>query len=220
MEISMGRFFYCGESFSACSVFRKVFHKAFYISFLRPVPISPHRSLAAAPRFQVLLVSCLAMLFILGACGYRFAGSGGQAPGDIRSVAVDVLENRTADAGIESLFTNAILNEFIRWKKLPVKPRGEADAVLAGRISSISTEDVSHVRVEQTLETRVTVTLALTLKRTGTNEVLWQNQGLSYFQEYVETGNALSTQRNRREALREIAEFLAEKIHQNIFEGF
>jgi hypothetical protein len=66
----------------------------------------------------------------------------------------------------------------------------------------------------------VTVTLSLTLTRADTDEVLWENKKLSYFDEYVETANALNTAALRREAFRQIAEFLAEKIHRDLFEEF
>jgi hypothetical protein len=191
-----------------------------------PVSGSPRQRVAASPglslRFCVQLVIGFnfAVLLLIAGCGYHFAGTGGQAPGNINSIAVDVLDNRTAQVGIEAIFTNAILSEFIRWKRLPVKPHNEAEGILGGSIFRISTQDVAHSGAEKTLETRVTITLALTLKRAETNEILWENPSLSYYEEYFETGDALLTDRLRREAIREIASFLAEKIHNDIFEAF
>jgi hypothetical protein len=163
---------------------------------------------------------CLAVLLAVSGCGYHFAVGEGQPPGNIRSVAVAVLDNRTTEVGIESLFTNAILDEFIRWQRLPVKPQGEADATLTGRIRRMELDDVSHLRAEQTLETRVTVTLALRLQHNETGETLWENRELIYYEEYQETGNPAQTDMNRRRALGDIAEFLAEKIHRSIFQTF
>jgi hypothetical protein len=171
-------------------------------------------------RLQVALGLSLVLFLTISGCGYHFAGTGGQAPGNINSIAVDVLENQTAQVGIEAIFTNAILTQFIRWKRLPVRPHNEAEAVLGGSIARISTEAVAHSRPEKTLETRVTITLALTLKRVETNEILWEDRDLSYFEEYLETGDALLTERLRREAIRAIAEFLAEKIYNDIFVAF
>ena len=165
------------------------------------------------------MVCVFALLASFG-CNYHFAGTGGQAPGDVQSVAVNVLRNNTAEIGIETIFTNAIRNEFIRWKRLPVKPDGEAEAVLSGSVARIRTQRASHLTRTRTLETRVTVTLSLALIRSDTDEVLWQNKNLSYFDEYLEAENALNTNRLRREAFRRIAEFLAEKIHQDIFEEY
>ena len=115
---------------------------------------------------------------------------------------------------------NKPCNTLLRWKKLAVKPRREADGFLGGAVARIETRDVARRGPEKTLETRVIITLDLTLKRTETSEILWENRNLSYFEDYVETGDALATARLRREAIFEIAQFLAEKIHNDIFEEF
>ncbi|MBW2580749.1 MAG: hypothetical protein JRD00_07375, partial [Deltaproteobacteria bacterium] len=205
----------------AASPFRRVSAS----SFCR-VPASPRHRFAAslhspAPLCQLIaLTACILALLALFGCGYHFAGTGGQAPGDIQSIAVNVLGNQTAEIGIETIFTNAILNEFIRWKRLSVKPLNEAEAVLGGSVARIKTQTASHLTRTRTLETRVIVTLSLTLTRVDTDEVLWQNKKLSYHDEYVEAANALNTNRLRREAFRRIAEFLAERIHRDLFEEF
>jgi len=165
------------------------------------VPASPRHRFAASLHSPaslcqlIALTACILALLALFGCGYHFAGTGGQAP-------------------------NAILNEFIRWKRLPVKPLNEAEAVLGGSVARIKTQTASHLTRTRTLETRVIVTLSLTLTRVDTDEVLWQNKKLSYHDEYVEAANALNTNRLRREAFRRIAEFLAERIHRDLFEEF
>jgi hypothetical protein len=170
---------------------------------------------------RLALAIFLSLIFCLttAGCGYHFAGTGGQPPGDIKSIAVDVLQNNTAEIGLEKVFTNAILNEFIRWKKLPIKPRKEADGVLGGTIAEIKIREVSHVDSDKTLTSRVTITLKLTLKRVETDEILWK-KNLRYHEEYIETGNALDTALLRRQATNEIAEYLAEQIHIDMFERF
>jgi hypothetical protein len=175
---------------------------------------------SACTRVFAGLTVFLVISMIHSGCGYHFAGAGGQPPGDIESIAIENLQNRTAEIGLETLFTNAILNQFIRWKRLEVRPKNEAEAVLGGSIYRIRTTDVSHLAPKETLETRVTVTLAVVLKKADSDDVLWQNPALSYFEEYVETGEALATNRLRREALSKIADFLAEKIHNDIFLDF
>lgn len=152
-------------------------------------------------------------------CGYHFAGTGGQTPGDIKSIAIDVLKNNTAEVGLENVFTNAIVNEFVRWKRLPIRPSKEAEGVLGGSIAEINFRDISHVDSEKTLTTRVTITLKLTLKRVETDEILWK-KNYSYYEDYVETGNALNTAILRRQAAAKIAEYLAEKIYMDMFEDF
>lgn len=185
----------------------------------RPRFVPFFRILGLLRLYLALIVGSVVILSVAG-CGYHFAGTGGQAPGNINSIAVDNLQNRTAEGGIETIFTNAIINEFIRWKRLEVRPRREADAVMGGSVARISTSVASRRAAKTTLTTRVTVTLSLTLTDVDTEEILWQNRSLSYYEEYVETGDALTTRRLRTEAIRRIAVWLAEKIHQDIFEEF
>lgn len=208
--------------------------RPFAASPRRRVAVSPPHRLAASPFHRVsasllsrtrrslpaALTVFLVTFLSLPGCSYHFAGTGGRAPGDIQSIAVEVLKNRTAEIGIETTFTNALLNEFIRWKRLQVKPIDKADAVLGGSIASIRIQEFTHLSSTQTLQSRVTITLALTLTRVETGEILWQNKNLSYYQEYVETGNALDTDTLRKGAIATIASFLAEKVHQDIFEEF
>jgi outer membrane lipopolysaccharide assembly protein LptE/RlpB len=213
-------------SFTICFLKKGLLSRYPNLSTSRRLAASPFRRIAEslhspAPRCQrIALTACILALLAPFGCGYHFAGTGGQAPGDIQSIAVNVLSNQTAEIGIETIFTNAILNEFIRWKSLPVKPLNKAEAVLGGSVARIRTQTASHLTRTRTLETRVTVTLSLTLTRADTDEVLWQNKKLSYFDEYVETENALNTNTLRREAFLRIAEFLAEKIHKDLFEEF
>ena len=62
-------------------------------------------------------------------------------------------------------------------------------------------------------------TLQLALKRVETDEILWK-KNYSYYEDYVETGNALDTALLRRRATSRIAEYLAEKIYIDMFEEF
>jgi hypothetical protein len=156
----------------------------------------------------------------LSGCGYHFVGNDVRAPGNIQSIAVGVVENKTTIVGIETIFTNALLNEFIRTQRLAVKPPAEADAVLSGTITSINTDAVSHLDSEKTLETRVTVGLSLALKQRESGKILWENRALSYYQDYTDRALPLATSENRRLAIAYIANFLAEKVYQEIFASF
>jgi hypothetical protein len=171
-------------------------------------------------RFLGVLLFGSALGVGVSACGYHFVGREGQAPGNIQSIAVGVLENKTTIVGIETIFTNALLNQFIRTERLAVKPTGAADAILSGTITKIQTDAVSHQQAQTTLETKVTITMALALKRRGTGETLWENRSLSYYEAYLDTGLPLATSENRRLAIAYIANRLAEKVYQDIFASF
>ncbi|MGE5311370.1 MAG: LPS assembly lipoprotein LptE [Nitrospirota bacterium] len=169
---------------------------------------------------RTVLFCCAALGIGLLGCGYRFVGNDVQAPGNIESIAVGVVENKTTLVGIETIFTNQLLNQFIRTQRLAVKQPAEADAVLSGTITSIETSAIAHLDPEKTLETRVTVGLSLTLKQRESGKILWENRSLSYYQDYTDRALPLATSENRRLAVAYIANFLAEKVYQEIFAKF
>jgi len=169
---------------------------------------------------RTVLLCCTALGIGLSACGYHFVGNDVEAPGNIQTIAVGVVENKTTIVGIETIFTSALLNEFIRTQRLVVKPPTEADAILSGAITSIQTGAVSHLDPEKTLETRVTITLSLMLKQRDSGKILWENKSLIYYQDYTDRALPLATSENRRLAVAYIANFLAEKVYQEIFARF
>ena len=174
--------------------------------------------------WRSLVLRVVSFFLVLGiglsACGYHFVGNDVEAPGNIQTIAVGVVENKTTIVGIETIFTSALLNEFIRTQRLAVKPPTEADAILSGAITSIQTGAVSHLDPERTLETRVTITLSLMLKQRDSGKILWENKSLTYYQEYTDRALPLATSENRRLAVAYIANFLAEKVYQEIFARF
>jgi len=169
---------------------------------------------------RTVLLCCAALGIGLFGCGYHFVGNDVRAPGNIESIAVGVVENKTTIVGLETIFTNQLLNEFIRTQRLAVKPPTEADAILSGVITSIETSAIAHLDPEKTLETRVTVGLSLTLKQRESGKILWENKSLSYYQDYTDRALPLATSENRRLAVAYIANFLAQKVYQEIFASF
>jgi outer membrane lipopolysaccharide assembly protein LptE/RlpB len=161
----------------------------------------------------------LLALAAFAACGYQFKGMGLSAPQGVQSIAIPVLENRTSESGIETVFTSDLAYEFTRSKVLSVVDKNRADAVLNGTIRSAGEETISHTARYHSAERRVTITLNLTLMcRDG--RVLWSDTSLSDREAFEVSGDKLTTEKNRRTAIKIISERLAEKIHNRILQDF
>lgn len=165
-------------------------------------------------------ITAMVLFVALGACGYDFRGAGLMAPEGVGTIAVTLLDNRTSESGIETVFTSDLTYEFTRSKVLRVVHQKAADAVLGGTIKSMGVETISHTADYSSDERRVTMTLDLTLtSRKG--RVLWSDPALSDREEYkVIPDNKFATDRNRREAIKTISERVAEKVHNRILQGF
>lgn len=152
-------------------------------------------------------------------CGYRLAGRG-ELPGNVQSIAVRMLENRSSETGVEALMTNALINELNRRRQGSVIALDRADAVLTGTIDSLSWDTVAHRGVNTAAERKVYATISLTLTdRSG--KVLWQRSGLSGSQAYtVIGGNKTATEINRRQAVAVLAEQVAENVYRRLTDKF
>ncbi len=162
----------------------------------------------------------LVVFAALAGCGYHFKGTGLTAPVGVRTIAITVLENRTSESGIETVFTNDLAYEFTRSKMLRVVGKDTADAVLSGTVASLTVDTISHTASYYSDERRVTITLDLALKRAD-GKVIWSDRALSDKEAFkVDSSDRLATEKERREAIEAISERLAEKIHNRILQDF
>ena len=81
---------------------------------------------------NLVLVVCL----LLPSCGYRFSG-GGSLPGGAETISVLMLENRTAETGIQTRLTSDITFEITRRDSSRVARPENADALLAGIVKTV-----------------------------------------------------------------------------------
>ncbi|MEJ2038482.1 MAG: LPS assembly lipoprotein LptE [Desulfosarcinaceae bacterium] len=166
----------------------------------------------AAP---VVVLLCLALL----GCGYQMAGSG-SLPGGVQTVSVHTLENRTEETNLGTTMTNALIAELNRRRKGVLENGPRADAVLAGKVVSLSRRTISRRTANTTAERRVTIRIALTLT-SADGTVLWQNQNLQDDQAYaVEGEGSETTAADLNAAIDRLTRRLAETIVRQLTENF
>ena len=160
-----------------------------------------------------------AALLLLVACGYRFT-SGGQLPGGVSSIAVDMFTNRTVETGIETYFTSDLVYELTRSGRVNVLPANEAEAVLHGVIVTVLEKTISRKDVTVAQSRRVYVTLDLKMMdRSG--RIVWARRKLTDNETYqVDNASGLDSASNKREAIRIISRRMAENIYKDMTDEF
>lgn len=163
--------------------------------------------------FLILLVFPLS-------CGYHFSGEGeGPRPG-LRYIAIPVFENKTSEPDLGSIFASALRREFITKGSLQVVPLEQAEAVFRGRITNISTAAVAHREAEETIQTRLYVTLEIRCVDTRDGKVLWQDPQFTYYQVMLQHSEPNVSFDNRRETLDYLAREMAIRIHDRFLSNF
>jgi outer membrane lipopolysaccharide assembly protein LptE/RlpB len=160
----------------------------------------------------------LTLWAFLSACGYQFAG-GGNFPAGVTSLSINMFENRTAETGVENVFTNDIIYEVTRDKKVVLTSKNAADAILTGVIASMRTDTITHKGAYTSSERRVTVAVDLKLEnRSG--RVIWTANGVSANEVYNVAADKQATEQNRRTAISKLSKRLAETIYHRLTEDF
>ncbi len=159
------------------------------------------------------------ILATVTACGYQFAGRG-DLPGGIQTLSVRILENRTSETGVETIFSNALINELNRRRSGSVVEDARADAVLQGAIDSLAWDTVARTGSNTAAERRVYAAVTLSLTDMEGNE-LWKRSGIRAEQAYaVVAGNKSATESNRRRAIATLSEQMAEEVYRRLTDNF
>jgi len=166
-------------------------------------------------RFAAIMFIFAALL--LCGCAYKFAG-GGELPGAVRKVSISVLENKTAESGIQNIITNDLIYEFTRNGKVVAKI-DDAEAYLTGTIESANDEAISHKGDHTSLERRVKVVLGLKLKDRSGN-IIWTGKDISADQAFAVMGDKIETEKQRRTAIEVLSKRLAEKVYNRMTDNF
>jgi hypothetical protein len=158
-------------------------------------------------------IAALISLILLAGCGYRFT-VGGPLPAGLDSVAVTMLENRTAEIGAEQIITNELIYEFTR-NGHPVRGVEAADGVLSGTVAGMNVETVSRAGEITSLERRITASVRLRLVD-GEGERLWSAADVRASEAYAVFSDKVATDTAKREAIRTLARRLAEEVYGRI----
>jgi len=165
------------------------------------------------------LLLLLLSLACLWGCGYRLAGKETHVPPGVRSVAIPTLVNQTLEPGIEIVFTQAFLKEFIKDRRVRVVDRREADSIFEGVIKSLIILSVSYDKSGYALEYQTIVMMDITLKRQN-GEVLWKEKDLIERAWYRTNPTVIGNEDNRVNAIQKVAQSLAERVLNRFYYNF
>ncbi len=175
---------------------------------------------AMSPKLLFAAGAVFLMALGLSGCGYRFSGEGtGPRPG-MTSVAIPVFENATSEPGLGSILAGALRQEFLQRGSMRVVPMEETDFVFRGKITNIHTSGLAHRTFEETVVTRIYLTLDIRCHDRRSGEIIWQDSHLTYHQAYKQDADAMVSFQNRQDALKILARQMAVRIHDRFLNNF
>jgi uncharacterized protein YbjQ (UPF0145 family) len=167
-------------------------------------------------------LACLAVAASLAATGC-FAGYElvryENALGDVKTVAIEALANRSFEPGADAILSDAITSEFLRRGALElVDDEAAADLVIGGVVEEVAVQGRTFSSIQFALEYAVTVRLRLDVRRRDGSEVDLDERVMQESDLYFASADVEAMRKNREEAVRRVAVILAGRLHDGLFE--
>jgi hypothetical protein len=151
-------------------------------------------------------------------CAYKFSGEG-PLPSGVTSVYIPIFENRTGETGVESVFTDDLISEFILKRKSALRSQEEAEATLTGVIEYIRDITIAHRTTRTSTQRRAVASVALRLTDSK-GRILWAATGITANEAYPVLDDKIATEQEKREAIKRLSKRLAEKIFNRLTDNF
>ena len=169
-------------------------------------------------RALVILLAPLSAALAFGGCGYSLRTS---MPPGIKSIHVPVLENKTAEPGIEDFITQALTQAVVQSGRVRIAPNArEADAALEGSIVEYRLTSLSFDRGANVTSYRLIIGLALTFKDLKQNKIIWKQDRIEERADFQVAGQVTQTLAREEQAVQRAAVDVARAIVSFAFEGF
>jgi len=146
-------------------------------------------------------ISLALMAILCASCGYSAQF---RVPESIKTIAVDLFENRTRYREVEFEFTNALRREVSAKTPLKIAPAEDADAIISGEIIGYRRYLLRETRADRPTEYRIVVTVKYQVKNVKTGAIVAENSRLRRGAEYQLLRGQVERQA-REEAIRELA---------------
>jgi outer membrane lipopolysaccharide assembly protein LptE/RlpB len=158
-------------------------------------------------------------IWTMVACGYHFQ-TAGVIPAGLEPIFIEVFDNRTNQAGLETTVTNAIAFEFVKRNEAALtKNLTDASVVMKGVIRSVELQTISTRGRDVAGERQVTMRIDIQLV-TADGKVKWAAKNLSGQEAYPVSNDKFLNDERQRAALGLVSTRIAERVYDRLIDNF
>jgi outer membrane lipopolysaccharide assembly protein LptE/RlpB len=170
-------------------------------------------------RSPIKFLCLLTGLVFLSACGYHLAGTGTTLPKHLKTVAIPVFENTSAEPDIHRNMTNVIRQSFINDGRLKVVNTKNADLVMRGVLNSYALQAVSFDSNDVAVEYYVALGVAIDVKdMVKRKQFLKQNFTTKW--DFRTTADVINSEAARQTALNDAYKELGNRLVSIVVDQF
>ena len=129
--------------------------------------------------YKKYLLLLIGLMLLTTQCGF-YSFSGSTLPPHIKTVAVPLFEDKTAEFGIDQQLTDALIEAIIMDNTLQIADLKDANAVLTGTITRVEERAGAYSEDEEASDFNIYVSVKVTFEDRVKRRVMWE-QSLSEF---------------------------------------
>ena len=159
----------------------------------------------------------------LAGCGYHQAGAAAHLPANVRTLAVPAFTTHVQSFGTETAFTEAVIRELNTRTRYRIEntETPAADALLTGSILAETAAPLTYDSLSgQTSSYLLTITAKVVLTDEHTHRTLYENDALTYREQYQSTTDLNTYLQEDPAAVRRIARSFAQTVVSEMLESF
>jgi len=160
---------------------------------------------------------CLLGLLLLSACGYRFSGGEGLLSGSVHSVSVRIFENNSRWSDLDVIVTNDVIEQ-LRQSRSVNFVQNSLEHILCGTIERVRVDTLSRSSDGSPQEKFVEINLSVYL--TDRNQKKIWKTFLTDRENYYPDQNHELTLKAKKQAMARVSERLAERVLNELGQGF
>ncbi|MBI5179424.1 MAG: hypothetical protein HZA04_09235 [Nitrospinae bacterium] len=155
----------------------------------------------------------------LAACGYRLAGQSTKLPDPVRTIAIPVFANDTAEPDLELTVTRAVTEKFQHDGRLAVVPSAGADSVLTATITGYTLEPMAYDAENKATQYRVRLKVKIKFEdKVGQGVAIERAVNAQW--DYKLGASITQAETARQDAIIEAARYLGDRLIGLLLEGF
>jgi len=180
------------------------------------------------------LFVALAVSIVMNACAYRLGAPERSIPGGSRDVRVPMFKNLSQEVGIETSFTNALIDELSKSRVAKVNPQAEVEVlgiIESVKYSPLGKKTVSAIGSDQIVlatDYRIEIVMQMQVRQRDADKILWVDKftgertfsGSQVSSPIVSSANPLYNLSAKRRNIAELAQDLVAEATDKMTESF
>ncbi len=157
------------------------------------------------------ILLCVQLGLFMGCGIYSFSGS--SIPSHIKTLAIPLFEDQTAEFGIDQQITDALIETFTKDNSLKISGPRDSDSVIRGSIVSVQDRAGQYDQQETASDFRLTITMKIAFEDVKKRNTLWEET----YSHYGTYDNSATT---RNDAIQEAIEKITADILNRTVSGW